>query len=467
MKLSFRFFLMAYIVVLMASSLGGAFLIFRINDTIWDDRVDRVREAVDNAAVSFMDFTDLYSTELTQTQKSAFLRQIRSNSSEVISDIRFLSPESGEVDTRYIDLPQDKYVERYSVETDEETGDAFLFITLLHLDTDTGSYYLEICSDFTQIREQSSQFWNIYTIAVLGIAIVSGLALYILTERATKPLKKLTETVDDIAGGDYGRKVEIKPSDDEEIRALSRSVNSMSDAIEEKIRTISDELLKRDTFVSDFTHEMKTPMTAIIGYAQMLKSYDMNEEERAQATDAILHESKRLESLSLQLLDLYVYRNEDVEKELVSLSEIGTQLQTTLQTLEKKYQVVFRCDLAKVTVSANRVLLLSLFSNLADNASKASEAGAEIRIGAVPEGNRIKCYVEDHGRGIAKENIEKITEPFFREDKSRSRKMGGAGLGLSLCKEIARLHGTDLLFTSEQGKGTTVSFMLEKGGEES
>ena len=465
MKLSFRFFLMAYIVVLMASSLGGAFLIFRINDTIWNDRVERVREAVDNAADSFMDFTDLYSAELTQEQKDSFLRQIRSNSSEVISDIRFLSSESGEVEKPYVNLVMNQCVEKYEVETDPEKGDAFLFTTLVHLDTDIGSYYLELTSDFTQIRKQNTQFWNLYTIAVLGIAIVSGLALYFLTERATKPLKRLTETVDDIAGGEYGRKVEIQPSDDEEIRALSKSVNSMSDAIEEKIQTISDELLKRDTFVSDFTHEMKTPMTAIIGYAQMLKSYDMNEEEKAQATDAILMESKRLESLSLQLLDLYVYRNEDVEKESLDLDMIESQLQTTLQTLEKKYQVVFHCDLPKETVTANRILLLSLFSNLADNASKASEPGSEIKIGGIPEGNKIKCYVEDHGRGIAKENIEKITEPFFREDKSRSRKMGGAGLGLSLCKEIARLHGTELLFESELGKGTTVSFTLEKGGE--
>ena len=466
MKLSFKFFLMAYIVVLMASSLGGAFLIFRINDTIWNDRVERVRETVDNAAVSFMDFADLYSTELTQTQKDSFLRQIRSSSSEVISEIRFLSPENGEVDAQYIDLPQNQYVEKYDVETDPEKGDAFLFITLVHLDTDTGSYYLKIASDFTKIREQSAQFWNLYTIAVLGIAIVSGLALFVLTERATKPLKRLTETVDDIAGGEYGRKVEIMSSDDEEIRALSKSVNSMSDAIEEKIRTISDELLKRDTFVSDYTHEMKTPMTAIIGYAQMLKSYDMNEEEKDQATDSILMESKRLESLSQQLLDLYVYRNEDVEMEPLDLEKIGTQLQTTLRTLEKKYQVVFHCDLPKETVSANRVLLLSLLSNLADNASKASEAGAGINIGGIPDGDKIKIFVEDHGRGIAKENIDKITEPFFREDKSRSRKMGGAGLGLSLCKEIARLHATELLFTSELGKGTTVSFTLAKGGEE-
>ena len=467
MKLSLKFFLMAYIVVLLASSLGGAFLIFRINDTIWDDRVDRVRAAVDSAADSFMDFADLYSMELTQDQKDSFLRQIRSSLSGIISDIRFLSPGSGEADTSYIDLPKDKYAEKYSAVTDAEKGDAFLFVTIVHLDTDVGGYYLEISSDFTQIREQSYRFWTFYTIAVLGIAILSGLSLYFLAERATKPLKRLTETVDDIAGGDYGRKMEIRSSDDEEIRALSGSVNSMSDAIEEKIRTISDELLKRDAFVSDFTHEMKTPMTAIIGYAQMLKSYDMDKEEKDQATDAILMESKRLERLSLQLLDLYVYRNEDVEMEELDLDVIGSELQTALRTLEKKYQVAFECDLPKETVSGNRVLLLSLFSNLADNASKASEAGSVIRIGGTPEGNRIRFYVEDHGRGIAKENLDKITEPFFREDKSRSRKLGGAGLGLSLCKEIARLHGTELLIESEQGKGTTVSFTLQKGGEES
>ena len=117
-------------------------------------------------------------------------------------------------------------------------------------------------------------------------------------------------------------------------------------------------------------------------------------------------------------------------------------------------------------VYANSVLLLSLLYNLADNAFKASEAQTTINIYSKSSNDIVRIFVEDKGRGIAKENIKLLTEPFYREDKSRSRKFGGAGLGLSLCKEIASLHNTDLCFESEKGIGTTVSFELRKGGEE-
>ncbi|MBE6767176.1 MAG: ATP-binding protein, partial [Ruminococcaceae bacterium] len=119
----------------------------------------------------------------------------------------------------------------------------------------------------------------------------------------------------------------------------------------------------------------------------------------------------------------------------------------------------------EATVFANETLLLSLIYNLADNAFKASSAGDTVFIGFTDLGNELLVFIKDTGRGISTENIKLLTEPFFREDKSRSRAQGGAGLGLSLCKEIVRLHGSELYIESQKGAGTTVSFRLKKGGE--
>lgn len=118
---------------------------------------------------------------------------------------------------------------------------------------------------------------------------------------------------------------------------------------------------------------MKTPMTAIIGYAQMLRSYDLDKMEKDQAAEAIYNEAKRLEKLSLQLLELYVYQNENVEMERIDLFEVGEQLKATLKYLSEKYDVKFSIDFEKEIVSANSVLFLSLLYNLADNAFKASK----------------------------------------------------------------------------------------------
>lgn len=265
--------------------------------------------------------------------------------------------------------------------------------------------------------------------------------------------------------GNYGKKVDVKSSD-YEITALSESFNSMSLAIEQKIKEIREESEKRNIFVADFTHEMKTPMTAIIGYAQMLRSYDLNTTEKDQAAEAIYNEAKRLEKLSLQLLDFYVFQNEQIEMEKLNLLTIGEQLKATLKHLSEKYDVLFSIDFDDETICANGVLLLSLLYNLVDNAFKASEPQTTVKIYSKSSNDIVRVFVEDKGRGIAKENIKLLTEPFYREDKSRSRKFGGAGLGLSLCKEIATLHGTELSFESEKGNGTTVSFTLKKGGEE-
>ena len=310
----------------------------------------------------------------------------------------------------------------------------------------SNDYYLFVYSDFTDIQNQRVSFWNSYGIVVFCISALSGMVLFALAKKITKPLNKLTKAADRIALGNYGEKVEIRGSD-YEINALSESVNSMSSAIEQKI------------------NEMKTPMTAIMGYAQLLRFYELDKSEKDQAANAIYSEAKRLEKLSLQLLELYVYQNENVEMQRLNLFEIGEQLKTTLRFLSEKYKVSYSIDFQIETVSANSVLLLSLLYNLADNAFKASEPKSEIKIYSKSNRSFVEICIEDKGRGIAKEHIKLLTQPFYREDKSRSRKLGGAGLGLSLCKEIARIHGTELIFESEKNKGTKVCFTLRKAGD--
>ena len=331
--------------------------------------------------------------------------------------------------------------------------------------TEADVYYLVVYSDFTEIQKQCGLFWNSYGIVVFIISVISGLLILASAKKITKPLSLLTKVSDEVALGNYGKKVDVKSSD-YEITALSESFNSMSLAIEQKIKEIREESEKRNIFVADFTHEMKTPMTAIIGYAQMLRSYDLNTTEKDQAAEAIYNEAKRLEKLSLQLLDLYVFQNEQIEMEKLNLLTIGEQLKATLKHLSEKYDVLFSIDFDDETICANGVLLLSLLYNLVDNAFKASEPQTTVKIYSKSSNDIVRVFVEDKGRGIAKENIKLLAEPFYREDKSRSRKFGGAGLGLSLCKEIATLHSTELSFESEKGNGTTVSFTLKKGGEE-
>ncbi|MEE0963963.1 MAG: ATP-binding protein, partial [Ruminococcus bromii] len=153
------------------------------------------------------------------------------------------------------------------------------------------------------------------------------------------------------------------------------------------------------------------------------------------------------------------------EFDTVSLDSISNQLNSTLKFLSQKYRVLYSVHFDDTSVIANRELLLSLLYNLTDNAFKASDVNQTVTIYSKLNSENVTIYVSDNGKGINKENISLLTEPFYREDKARSRELGGAGLGLSICNKIAELHGTELNFVSEKGKGTTVSFSLKTGGE--
>lgn len=458
MKLSYKFFCIAYIIVLLATGVGGILIINNVNNTLWNTQVERVKTTVNYVADSFLAFADVSYSEITGTHKNNIVRQIKDSLDNSVVEIEIHTSQNAT--SEYTEIDDNKCVSQFI-----KKDDLILMESVCKIGTEADVYYLVVYSDFTEIQKQCGLFWNSYGIVVFIISVISGLLILASAKKITKPLSLLTKVSDEVALGNYGKKVDVKSSD-YEITALSESFNSMSLAIEQKIKEIREESEKRNIFVADFTHEMKTPMTAIIGYAQMLRSYDLNTTEKDQAAEAIYNEAKRLEKLSLQLLDLYVFQNEQIEMEKLNLLTIGEQLKATLKHLSEKYDVLFSIDFDDETIFANGVLLLSLLYNLVDNAFKASEPQTTVKIYSKSSNDIVRVFVEDKGRGIAKENIKLLTEPFYREDKSRSRKFGGAGLGLSLCKEIATFHGTELSFESEKGKGTTVSFNLKKGGEE-
>lgn len=458
MKLSYKFFCIAYIIVLLSTGLGGTFIIKNINDTLWNTQIERANTAINYAADSFLSFADVSYSEISGTHKNDIISQIKSTLDSTVTDVEIYT--SKNVKSDYAKLSNNECVSQFI-----KNDNLLLMESVCKLNTEADVYYLVVYSDFTEIQKQCSLFWRSYGIVVFSISVISGLLLFASANKITKPLSLLTKVTDEIALGNYGKRVNISSSD-YEITTLSESVNSMSLAIEQKIKEIREESEKRNIFVADFTHELKTPMTAIIGYAQMLRSYELDALERKEATEAIYNEAKRLEKLSLQLLDLYVFQNEQIEIEKLNLLTIGEQLKATLKYLSEKYDVLFCIDFNSETILANGVLLLSLLYNLADNAFKASEPQSTVKIYSKSSNDIVWIFVEDKGRGIAKENIKFLTEPFYREDKSRSRKFGGAGLGLALCKEIVMLHGTELSFESEKGKGTIVSFTLKRGGEE-
>ncbi len=224
---------------------------------------------------------------------------------------------------------------------------------------------------------------------------------------------------------------------------------------------------KSKKFMENFNHELKTPLTSILGYTEILQSMSLTEEERKHALDALLFEATRLNHLSTQMLNIFITQNEKPELAAVMTSDISQELKIPLDALSEKYDVPYMSRLEDDTILCNKDLLILLITNLADNAFKAT-MNAKRKDSIVFEGkassDEYLISVRDHGIGISKQHMKRITEPFYREDKARSRAQGGAGLGLALCSEIAQMHGSTLTFASRKGSGTRVSLKLKRSG---
>ena len=211
--------------------------------------------------------------------------------------------------------------------------------------------------------------------------------------------------------------------------------------------------------MGSFAHEMKNPMTSIIGYAELIRSQLLTPEEQQDAANYIFSEGKRLESLSFKLLDILVLKKKSAELQPCSPAHLVGGTVEHLRRVYAEKSIVLQCRCEDGLCMLEPDLVKSLLVNLLDNARKAIDGGGNIYV--VSEGCRIR--VLDTGRGIPQAEIAHITEAFYRVDKSRSRAQGGVGLGLSLCNEIVRLHNGTMSFASRVGNGTCVTVEL-KGG---
>lgn len=295
-------------------------------------------------------------------------------------------------------------------------------------------------------------------LSLLGCLLLCGVLLPLILRKTLKPLRKLTQVSEKIAGGDYGLRSQIQTRD--EVGDLSRSFDHMADTVEQKISDLEDTARRREMLLGALTHEMKTPMTAIIGFSGSLLSMPLTEEGRLEAAHEIHEAAKRTERLSQKMMQLISMRENPVMlKKSIDARELLDKVCAALEPAAKEKDIAFKTEAQADTLTGDVDLLFSLLTNLTDNAIKASPEHAVIRLAASRGRNQQSLSVIDQGSGIPADKIALVTEPFYRLDKARSRKLGGAGLGLSLCQMIVQAHSGRLDIQSEVGKGTAISMI--------
>lgn len=227
--------------------------------------------------------------------------------------------------------------------------------------------------------------------------------------------------------------------------------------LEGTIGELKEEVRAREDFIAAFAHELKTPLTAIIGYADLLRTRKLDDEKHFLSANYIYTEGKRLENMSFRLLDIIVTKRETLEPQPVDAKVFFDYLRGMFAG--NKEQKI-RISVQPGTVYGEANLLKSVLLNLMDNACKASSPGGVVRLSGRCLENGYAFEVKDYGVGIPEEELKKVTEAFYMVDKSRSRSKNGAGLGLALCVEILRLHKSTLQIESTVGEGTCIRFVL-------
>lgn len=316
------------------------------------------------------------------------------------------------------------------------------------------AYYLESVKDISALYEERDALYAQYRIMMLTLIAASSIIVFILTHFLTRSVIKLSDTTRQFARGDYEVRADVRSED--EIGTLAKDFNQMAENLNQKMEELTMAAQKQEDFTASFAHELKTPLTSIIGYADMLRTMDMSKEETMEASHYIYSQGKRLESLSFKLLELIVTKNQDYQMKPLAVTELMEEVKIAVSKALEKKQIVLHDQMEEGTVKGEKDLLISLFINLIDNSRKALPEGGNIwlRGRKVKKGYEIR--VKDNGCGMPREELDKITEAFYMVDKSRSRKEGGAGLGMTLCRRIVEVHRAKWYIRSEQGKGTEI-----------
>ncbi len=324
------------------------------------------------------------------------------------------------------------------------------------------NYYVVTESNISDVMEiHENMLWQIQVIS-MACAVVIALILLVVVKMLLHPLKKINEGTRSIAQGNYQERIPERGSD--ELSELAHNMNCMAQAVETNVLALEHVAEDRKRFIDNLSHEMKTPLTSILGFSDLLQiQKDITEDSRIEYAGIIKSEATRMRTLSGKLMELITVGETNLDWQQEDMHGLFQEIGTSLKVVANSRNMVLACESEPGNICVDRELFKSLLYNLVDNAVKASREGGKIQVKGYFEGEQFCITVSDEGVGIPQEEIEHITQAFYMVDKVRSRANGGAGLGLALCKEIVSLHQGSIEFQSQLGEGTQVLIRM-KGG---
>lgn len=450
MKLWKKISLVCSIVLIVIVAACSTLLLVQSKNSILQLTYEQARDKQRNLASSFSGMAGYYASENdTNTTNESLIKycfsRFADSSSVLLADTGVLYSGVAIAPEQYLTVDESGEQRQAS----EKIGGRDILIVGSNVYVKQANYHVFVVEDISTVyNDIANMIWRFVIISIVGVA-VGVVLIALLVRRSMRSLGALGRAAKRIAAGNYAERAAIIAHD--EIGALAADFNAMAYAVERHVAQLTEIAERQRMFIAGVTHEFKTPLTTMILNADTLQNAYMDEAEIKKSAAYIQRQCQWLERLTQKLLKLITLKGQIKREDVALLPLFERARESMAETLEQRgTPVCIDCDTGSLELDAD--LMQSVIINLIDNASKASKLGQSVRLAAY--GDTIE--VSDHGCGIPAGELERITEPFYMVDKSRSKKHGGSGLGLALVKEIVAAHDASLSIESKLDVGTTV-----------
>lgn len=347
----------------------------------------------------------------------------------------------------------ENHSDREEVKEAVQNGEGYAVRHSETLDKNTFYYAVRLDNgDIMRVANEAGSIWHVFqkaiptvVVIVIIILVICMILAYFLTRGIVAPIEQMAENMDNL---------ERIPA----YRELVPFINTIQKQHEDIVKNAQ----VRQDFTANVSHELKTPLTSISGYSELIQSGMVNGEDISRFAGEIHQGSQRLLTLIndiIRLSELDVM-DADIIFEPIDLCKLSQNCVDMLQVNAEKHHVTLTLSGRTTTVYANKEMMEELLYNLCDNAIRYNNPGGSVHVTVMQQGNEVILTVKDTGIGIPKEYQERIFERFYRVDKSRSKSTGGTGLGLAIVKHIVAQHHAQMKLDSEVGKGTTIKIIF-------
>lgn len=439
MKFSQKIFLITFVFVTISINFIGIMIINNNHKTTIDEKIENNISNLHNI-INTLRFYDVTNIDVDLLKKDDIYYEVSQDSNIIYSNLIF-----------DIAKVEDK------IEPTKENIKVIICDEIMFMSVKTDNCNIILAEDIkTVFITRQEQIYFFIKVSII-FSFIIAFCLYIIIYFLTRRINKLNKTVKEIYDGDYSARVQNLGKD--EVGKLGEAFNKMASSVESTINEIQRVSINRQNFIHNITHEIRTPLTSIIGYSSLIKDRKItNQEKIIEYNNKIYNEGNYLNLISQRLMQIVLLDNKKIELEMMDISQ---EIQQIINSMKYDYKEVnFLQEIEpNICFSSDKILLHSLITNIIKNGIMSYENNTKKAIMIFLENisqNRVLLKIIDNGKGISEEQLKKITEPFYTLNKDRNRQNSGMGLGLPLCIKICEVLGAKFNIQSVLGQGTCV-----------